>query len=143
VAKLQKYRVLSQLNALVRCNVVSQYKRVFESPKIDKCVWRPGSAQIRSGSFNAPPDLLTAIGGGVLLLKGKWGRERAGKRKGKEKGEGEGRGKRDMEGETRLPPLYSTSGYVPDNNNHDNVYGAVITIKVIVTVHPVHLMNAD
>ena len=28
-------------------------------------------------------------------------------------------------------------------NNHDNVYGAVIMTKVIVRVHPVHLMNAD
>ena len=28
-------------------------------------------------------------------------------------------------------------------NSHDNVYGAVIMTKVIATVHPVHLMNAD
>jgi len=63
----------------------------------------------------------------------------------KEKWEGKRRweGKRDMEGETGLPPLYLTSAYVPDNNNHDNVYGAIITIKVIARVQPVHLMNAD
>jgi len=30
-----------------------------------------------------------------------------------------------------------------NNNNHDNVYGAVIMTKVIARVHPVHLMNAD
>jgi len=29
------------------------------------------------------------------------------------------------------------------NNNHDNVYGAIIMIKVIARVHPVHLMNTD
>ena len=29
------------------------------------------------------------------------------------------------------------------NNNHDNVYGAVIVTKVIARVHPVHLTNAD
>ena len=29
------------------------------------------------------------------------------------------------------------------NNSHDNVYGAVITTKVIARVHPVHLMNVD
>jgi len=76
-------------------------------------------------------------------FKGDVRKEKGRKEKGGGKREGEGRGKRDMEGETRLPPLYSTFGYVPDNNNHDNVYGAVITIKVIVRVHPVHLMNAD
>jgi len=30
-----------------------------------------------------------------------------------------------------------------NNNNHDNVYGAIITTKVIARVHPVHLMNVD
>jgi len=30
-----------------------------------------------------------------------------------------------------------------NNNNYDNVYGAVIMTKVIARVHPVHLMNAD
>ena len=30
-----------------------------------------------------------------------------------------------------------------NNNNHDNVYGAVIMAKVIARVHPVHLMNVD
>jgi len=30
-----------------------------------------------------------------------------------------------------------------NNNNHDNVYGAVITTKVIARDHPVHLMNVD
>ena len=30
-----------------------------------------------------------------------------------------------------------------NNNNHDNVYGAVIMVKVIARVHPVHLMNVD
>ena len=30
-----------------------------------------------------------------------------------------------------------------NNNNHDNVCGALIVTKVIATVHPVHLMNAD
>ena len=30
-----------------------------------------------------------------------------------------------------------------NNNKHDNVYGAVIMTKVIVRVHPVHLMTVD
>jgi len=30
-----------------------------------------------------------------------------------------------------------------NNNNHDNVYGAVILTKVIAKVHPVHLINED
>jgi len=30
-----------------------------------------------------------------------------------------------------------------NKNNHDNVYGAVITTKTITTVHPVDLMNVD
>ena len=30
-----------------------------------------------------------------------------------------------------------------NNNSHDNDYGAVIMTKVIVRVHPVHLMNVD
>ena len=29
------------------------------------------------------------------------------------------------------------------NNNHDNVYGAIIMTKVITRVHRVYLMNAD
>ena len=30
-----------------------------------------------------------------------------------------------------------------NNNNHDNVYDAVIMTKVVARVHPVHLMNVD
>jgi len=30
-----------------------------------------------------------------------------------------------------------------NNNNYDNVYGAVIMTKVIARVQPVYLMNAD
>jgi len=30
-----------------------------------------------------------------------------------------------------------------NNNNYDNVYVAIIMTKVIVRVHPAHLMNAD
>jgi len=30
-----------------------------------------------------------------------------------------------------------------NNNNYDNIYGAVIMTKVIARVHPVHLMNVD
>ena len=30
-----------------------------------------------------------------------------------------------------------------NTNNHDSVYGAVIMTKVIATVQPVHLLNAD
>jgi len=30
-----------------------------------------------------------------------------------------------------------------NNNNHDNVYGAIIVTEVIARVHPVHLINAD
>ena len=38
----------------------------------------------------------------------------------------------------------SRSGIIIINNNsYGNVYGAVIMIKVIARVHPVHLMNVD
>jgi len=30
-----------------------------------------------------------------------------------------------------------------NNNNHENVYGAVIMTKVTARVHPVHLMSTD
>ena len=42
---------------------------------------------------------------------------------------------------SRLPVLRTI--YVNNNNNHGNVYGAVIMTKVNASVHPVHLMNAD
>ena len=32
-------------------------------------------------------------------------------------------------------------GWMDNNNSHDNVYGVVIMTKVIVRVHPVHLMS--
>jgi len=41
------------------------------------------------GNLSAPPSLLAAIGGGVLLLKGR--ERRRGKEEGSEKEEGEGR----------------------------------------------------
>ena len=50
--KITKKPVLSQLNALVRCDVVT--RRVFESPKCDKCVWRPGSAGHAGGALALP-----------------------------------------------------------------------------------------
>ena len=43
-----------------------------------------------------------------------------------------------------LPPnqqRQSTDNH--NNNNRDNVYGDIITTKVIARVHPVHLMNVD
>jgi len=30
-----------------------------------------------------------------------------------------------------------------NNNSHDNVFGAVVMTRVIVKVHPVHLINVD
>jgi len=48
-----------------------------------KCVWRPGSARTRWGSYSAPPDPLAIIRGG----EGGKGKERVGNRK----REGEGR----------------------------------------------------
>ena len=45
--KIQKCPVLSQLNALVRCHVVT--RRVFESPNCDKCVWRRSKRKERKG----------------------------------------------------------------------------------------------
>jgi len=30
-----------------------------------------------------------------------------------------------------------------NNNNYDNVYGAIIMTEIITRVHPVHLMNVD
>jgi len=36
-----------------------------------------------------------------------------------------------------LHPMYT------NNNNYNNVYGAIIMTKVIARVHPVHLMNTD
>jgi len=64
--------------------MLSVTRRVYESPKCDNCVWRPGSVQTHWGSFSIPLDPLTAIGGGVLLLRGRKGkrRERGGKRDG-------------------------------------------------------------
>jgi len=51
------------------CHVVTG--RAFDSPKCDKCVWRPGSTRSRWESFSAPPDSLATIGRGVLLLRGR------------------------------------------------------------------------
>jgi len=42
-----------------------------------------------------------------------------------------------------LPHLVLTVPRTNDNNDYDNVYGAVIMTKVIARVHPVHLMNVD
>ena len=55
----RKYRVLTQLNALVRCHVVS-HQTHFRETNSDECVWRSGSARLMP---------LAAIGGGVLLLR--------------------------------------------------------------------------
>ena len=43
------------------------------------------------------------------------------------------------------PLLHRTicTNYNKNNNNYDNVHGAVIMTKVIARVHPVHVMNAD
>jgi len=30
-----------------------------------------------------------------------------------------------------------------NNNNYDNIYGAIIMTKAIARVHPVHLLNVD
>jgi len=69
---------------------------VFESPKCDKCVWRPGSSRTRWGSFTAPALLQTLINrnpGGVLLLREKERRGEKKKREGESKGrEGEEKG---------------------------------------------------
>jgi len=83
--------------------MLSVTRRVLESPKCDKCVRRPGSP-------SALPDPLAAIGEGVLLLRGREGREERGGEvyEGGRKGEG-----RDGKGRG-LPPLYLTSGYGPD-----------------------------
>ena len=56
-----------------------------------KYVWWPGSAWTRWGSLSAPPDHLAAIGGRVLLVRGR-------------EGKGRGRG---------LPPPYLTYSYGP------------------------------
>ena len=63
----QKYPVLSQLNAVVRCHVVTG--RVVESPKCDQCVCWLGELQrsLRPSS---------RYRGGVILLTEKEGRER-------------------------------------------------------------------
>ena len=66
-------------------NMLSVTRRVFECPKCDKCVWRPGSARTRWGSFSASPDSLAAIGGGDLILRGR-GAEGTEKGRGKERG---------------------------------------------------------
>jgi len=43
------------------------------------------------------------------------------------------------------PEIYTTWGKNKhnNNNNHGNVYGAIIMTKVTARVHPVHLMNVD
>jgi len=74
---------------------------VFESPNAFGSRVPPGSD---AAVLSARPDSLAAIRGGVLLLRGKEGRERGGR--GGEKMEGKGRG---------LPSLYLTSGYGPED----------------------------
>jgi len=66
----------------------------FSRAESDKCVWR-------WGSFSAPQDPLAAIEGGVLLLRGREGRDREGR---------------------RLPPLYLTSGYGLDVCNSERFF---------------------
>ena len=86
--------------------MLSVTRRVFESRKCDKCVWR-------WGSFSAPQDPLVAIAGGVLLLRGREGRDREGR---------------------RLPPLYLTSGYGLDVCNSERffdkstLHGSVVVV---------------
>jgi len=66
----------------------------FREPK---CVWCPGSARTHWGSFSAPPDLLAAVVGGVLLLRGMEGREK------EEEGKGRGRKRKGGGGKRGLP----------------------------------------
>jgi len=67
--------------------MLSVTRGVFESPEWGN-FWRPCSARARWGSFSAPPDPLAAIGGGILLLRGKEGT--GGEGKGRRKGTGKG-----------------------------------------------------
>jgi len=39
--------------------------------------------------------------------------------------------------------MFQIYHWINNNNNYDNVYGAIIMTKVIAKVHPVHLMNVD
>jgi len=62
-------------------------------------------------SCSAPPDLLAAIGGGVLLIRGREGSGGEGRRKDEEKGREGFKGK-------GLLSLYLTSGYTGLINDH-------------------------
>jgi len=79
---------------------LSVTRRIFESPKYDECVWRPGSAQTHSGNHRYPrPPSHNQVG--VLLLSGREGREGEGNRQGrgerKLKREGHERREKDRE----------------------------------------------
>ena len=39
--------------------------------------------------------------------------------------------------------MFQIYHWINNNNNYDNVYGAIVITKVIARVHPVHLMNVD
>jgi len=78
---------------VTRSHKITKYvvtRRVFESPKCDKCVWRPGSPD-PLGELERSPNPLAAIRGGVLLLREVREGEGKGEGKGEErKGGGEG-----------------------------------------------------
>jgi len=93
--------------------MLSVTRRVFESPKCDKYVWRPGGPA--GGSLTALPRPPSRNRGRGPAPKGE-GRGRIGKGKGRNgRGRGIGRaGKMDGRVLGRgLPPLYLTSGYGP------------------------------
>ena len=59
-----------------------------------KCVWRPGSARTRWGSFSAPPDPLAAKRGPTSKGRGREGRGGMGEEgRGEERSGGEGKGR--------------------------------------------------
>jgi len=77
---------------VTRSHKITKYvvtRRVFESPKCDNCVWRPGSPDLL-GELERSPNPLAAIGGGVLLLRAVREGEGMGEEKGEERKGGRG-----------------------------------------------------
>ena len=70
----------------VKLNEISKFW-ALNNARAPKCIWRPGSARTRWGSYSAPPGPLAVMG------QRREGHGEEGEGKGKETGKGEGKGK--------------------------------------------------
>ena len=114
-------------------DTLSVTRRVFESPKCDKCVWHSPDPL---GEFQRSPRSPSRNRGRGTTSKeegrGRTGKGRERDREGKGKGYGRRRGK-GQEGVVRgrgLPPLYLTSGYGPDMVSRDLINDVLSSVCV-------------